>query len=184
MPSFQVIAKPYIFVGIALFMRPAEYWIEHLKLLVHPEGGFYKETYRSEESIPQPGLPDRFSAARNYSTAIYFLLRSQDRSMFHKIKSDELWHFHYGSTLQIFAIINGELNVRNLGPDVEKGESLQVMIPANCWFGAKLISPQTYTLSSCTVSPGFDFDDFELANRTALTSEFPQFASIIAELTN
>jgi predicted cupin superfamily sugar epimerase len=164
-------------------MRPADYWIDHLKLLPHPEGGFYKETYRSKESIPQTGLPERFASSRNYATAIYFLLRSQDRSMFHRIKSDEIWHFHYGSALHIHVIIDGHLTVLTLGAEVEKGESLQVVIPANCWFGAKLNSPHSYTLSTCTVAPGFDFNDFELADRRSLTAQFPQFASIITELT-
>jgi predicted cupin superfamily sugar epimerase len=165
-------------------VHPSEYWIDQLKLLAHPEGGFYKETYRSKEIIPQTGLPDRFTASRNCSTAIYFLLRSQDRSMFHRIKSDEIWHFHYGSALRIYVIIDGLLTVLTLGPDLEKGESLQAVIPANCWFGAKLIVPHSYTLSTCTVAPGFDFNDFELADRKRLTTEFPQFASIIADLTN
>jgi uncharacterized protein len=165
-------------------MHTAEYWIDHLKLLDHPEGGFYKETYRSKESIPQTGLPNRFSASRNFSTAIYFLLRSQDKSMFHKIKSDELWHFHSGSVLHIYAILDTNLHLFKLGSNPEKGESLQVVIPANCWFGAKLISPNTYTLASCTVAPGFDFNDFEIADRSTLLNEFPQFASIIRELTN
>jgi uncharacterized protein len=164
-------------------MHSEQYWIRHLNLLPHPEGGFYRETYRSNEIIPREGLPSRFPAPRNFSTAIYFLLRSADKSLFHKIKSDELWHFHYGSSLNIYTIIDQVLNVHRLGPDLESGESLQVAIPANCWFGAKVASPKGYTLSSCTVAPGFDFTDFELAKKETLTKEFPQFSELINELT-
>ena len=164
-------------------MRSEEYWIHHLNLLPHPEGGFYKETYRSNEIIPHEGLPVRYPAARNFSTAIYFLLRSEDKSLFHTIKSDELWHYHYRHSLDIYTIIDNALNVHRLGPNLDKGESLQVTVPANCWFGAKVASTNSYALSSCTGAPGFDFDDFELAKKGALTKEFPQFATLISELT-
>jgi uncharacterized protein len=164
-------------------MHSEEYWIRHLSLLPHPEGGFYRETYRSKEIIPHDGLPARFPAPRNFSTAIYFLLRSQDKSLFHRIKSDELWHFHHGSSLNIYTLIDHVLNVYRLGPDLENGESLQVVIPANCWFGAKVASPNSYALSSCTVAPGFDFNDFELAKKEMLTKEFSQFSELISELT-
>ena len=164
-------------------MRPAEYWIKHLQLLPHPEGGFYKETYRSNESIQLSDLPSRFTAPRNFSTAIYFLLRSQDRSLFHRIKSDELWHFHSGSVLQIYVLTRKGVNMLELGSDPENGQSLQVTIPANCWFGAKVTDPDTYVLSSCTVAPGFDFNDFELADRQTLLKEFPDLHEIINDLT-
>ena len=164
-------------------MHPAEYWISHLKLLPHPEGGFYRETYRSSENIQLCGLPLRFASPRSFSTAIYFLLRSKDKSLFHRIKSDELWHFHYGSTLCIYVLRQDKVEVFNLGTNVAEGDSLQVVIPANCWFGAQVISPTAYTLSSCTVAPGFDFKDFELADREKLLLEFPHHAEIIKELT-
>jgi predicted cupin superfamily sugar epimerase len=164
-------------------MHPAEYWINQLKLFPHPEGGFYKETYRSTENIQLCGLPIRFASPRSFSTAIYFLLRSQDKSRFHRIKSDELWHFHYGSTLCIYVLHLDKVEVFKLGANVEEGDSLQVVIPANCWFGAHVTSPNTYALSSCTVAPGFDFKDFELADREKLLQEFPHHAEIIKALT-
>jgi predicted cupin superfamily sugar epimerase len=164
-------------------MQTADYWIHHLKLDPHPEGGFYKETYRSKENIQLCGLPFRFSAPRSFSTAIYFLLRSQDKSLFHRIKSDELWHFHAGSTLNIHVLQDGNLSTFHLGNNLEQGEFLQVVIPANCWFGAKVKSPETYTLSGCTVAPGFDFKDFEIADRKKLLLDFPNHAAIINELT-
>jgi predicted cupin superfamily sugar epimerase len=166
-----------------VMMVDTEYWIEKLALLPHPEGGFYKETYRAKESISPDGLPVRFKGARSFSTAIYFLLRSQDRSMFHRIKSDELWHFHTGSALSIYVLNEQGLNVHKLGNNPENGESFQVIIPANCWFGAKVNEADTYTLVSCTVSPGFDFTDFELAERESLLKNYPDFGALIDMLT-
>jgi uncharacterized protein len=165
-------------------MKSAEYWIEKLKLQPHPEGGFFKETYRSGESISREGLPSRFPSARHLSTAIYFLLRSGDISSFHRIKSDELWHYHAGVSLSIYVLSDKGLDVHLLGADIDKGESLQVVIPANCWFGAKVNELDSYTLAGCTVAPGFDFGDFELAKREDLIKTFPTHESIITMLTH
>ncbi len=164
-------------------MRSAEYWIEKLGLIAHPEGGFYRETYRSAENIPKEGLPPRFSGQRNFSTSIYFLLRSQDRSLFHRIKSDELWHFHAGSSLTIYILHDGQLELKKLGPDPDKGEALQIVVPANCWFGGHINSQDGYVLAGCTVAPGFDFNDFELASRHELLEAFPKFEKEIIRLT-
>jgi predicted cupin superfamily sugar epimerase len=162
-------------------MHTAGYWIDRLKLMAHPEGGFYRETYRASEQIPSHALPERFAGARSFSTAIYFLLRSEDRSMFHRIRSDEIWHYHAGSSLSIFLLRHQALEVFRLGPGV--GESLQVVIPANSWFGARVTADNSYTLSGCTVAPGFDFHDFEVGSRSALLSEFPEHRDVIEELT-
>jgi uncharacterized protein len=164
-------------------MQTADYWIDHLKLQAHPEGGFYKETYRSKEKIPHAALPDRFVDTRVFSTAIYFLLRSEDRSVFHRIQSDELWHYHAGASLSIYVLKNDKLSVHKLGADVDKGESLQVIVPARCWFGANVEQPDAYSLSGCTVAPGFEFQDFEMANREDLIKEFPAHRQTIERLT-
>jgi uncharacterized protein len=161
----------------------AEYWIARLGLMAHPEGGFYKETYRSTENIPISGLPPRFDSPRSFSTAIYFLLRSQDKSHFHRIKSDELWHFHFGSSLNIYILHEHEISILKLGSNIGDGESLQVAIPANCWFGALVSNPNSYTLASCTVAPGFDFKDFHIGEREQLLQDFPLHSDIITELT-
>lgn len=163
-------------------MKSAKYWIDKLELKSHPEGGFYKETYRSGTSITT-GLPDRFSGPRNFSTSIYFLLRSEDISSFHRIKSDELWYYHDGGSLSIYVIEDHKLTVHRLGNDPERGEVLQVTIPANCWFGARVNEQETFTLCSCSVAPGFDFADFELAERNTLTKNFPKHQNIIEQLT-
>ena len=164
-------------------MRTAEFWINKLHLQPHPEGGFYIETYRSKEAIPQTGLPARFPGPRSFSTAIYFLLRSHDRSLFHRIKSDELWHWHAGSTLSIYLLGSQGVNVRQLGDNPEKEESLQLTIPANSWFGAKLNQEKTYVLVSCTVAPGFDFQDFELGDKKELIQQYPDQRDAINLLT-
>ena len=164
-------------------MHTAEYWIENLQLLPHPEGGFYKETYRSDENITSAELAGRFDGVRSVSTAIYFLLRSQDMSSFHRIKSDELWHFHEGSPLTIYALHTSGLSLYKLGLDTTSGQSPQVTIPAQCWFGATVDMPDAYTVVSCTVAPGFHFHDFELAKRDALLQKFPDHAALIKRLT-
>lgn len=164
-------------------MKSAEYWIENLGLIAHPEGGFYKETYRSTENIPKEGLPSRFSDKRNFSTSIYFLLRSQDRSLFHRIKSDELWHFHQGSSLTPYVLQEGNLQLEKLGTNPDAGESLQIIIPANCWFGAHVNEENSFVLAGCTVAPGFDFNDFEMAAREDLLRAHPTYQKEIIKLT-
>jgi predicted cupin superfamily sugar epimerase len=164
-------------------MKDAQFWIDHLQLTAHPEGGFYKETYRSKEYISMSGLPERFSGVRNFSTAIYFLLRGEDKSKFHRIKSDELWHYHAGDSLMIYVLEDHQLKTLRLGPNTDQGDSLQIVIPSGCWFGAKTEQPDSYTLSGCTVAPGFDFRDFELANRKLLMTEYPAYRQVIEMLT-
>jgi uncharacterized protein len=165
-------------------MINVDYWINHLNLLPHPEGGYYKEMYRSSEVISSSALPDRFEGDRHFSTAIYFLLRSEDRSVFHRIKTDEVWHFYQGSTLLIYVLHPNELKIFKLGSDLENGESLQVVIPANCWFGALVEKPESFALCGCTVAPGFDFNDFEMAKREDLLAAYPNEREIIQRLTH
>jgi predicted cupin superfamily sugar epimerase len=163
--------------------KDASFWIDRLALKAHPEGGFYRETYRSAEMISANGLPDRFPGPRSISTSIYFLLRSEDISSFHKIKSDELWHFHAGTSLSIYVLDEKGLTIHRLGADSDEDESLQVVIPANCWFGAKVNGPDSFVLCGCTVAPGFDFSDFELGKRGTLVETFPSHKNIIQLLT-
>lgn len=165
-------------------MNNVDYWINELKLLPHPEGGFYKETYRSEEILEKDNLPSRYQGDRNFSTAIYFLLRSQDRSVFHRINSDELWHFYQGSTLLIYVLTGEGLKIHRLGANINQGDSLQVLVPANCWFGAIVEKPESYALCGCTVSPGFDFRDFEIARQDFLLMHYPEQSEIIKRLTH
>lgn len=162
----------------------AAYWIEKLGLSAHPEGGYWAQTYRSNEWILKECLPERFKAARRISSAIYYLLKSDQISALHRIKSDELWHFYAGSSLTIYAIDSmGELSRTRLGNNPEAGDSFQALVKAGCWFGAKVNVSESYSLVGCTVSPGFDYDDFEIANRCDLLARYPRHRSIIEELT-
>ena len=165
--------------------RQAAYWIDALGLKPHPEGGYYRESYRARGAIPAKGLPPSFRGPRSFSTAIYFLLEGSRRSMLHRIRSDELWHFYRGTAV-VLHIINakGRYSQVRLGPNPGKGEVLQAVVPAGCWFGAKPANRRSYGLVGCTVAPGFDFRDFELGNRTSLIRRYPQHRRVIEELTS
>ena len=157
--------------------------IEKLKLIRHPEGGYYRELYRSDEVMSQQGLPGRYTGDRSFSTAIYFMLTHEDVSKFHKIKSDELWHFYTGDPLGIYLINDtGMVEIKRLGIDFARGESPQIVIPKNHWFGAKTTG-NSYSLLGCTVAPGFDFEDFELGKREELIREFPDQKETIIQFT-
>ncbi|MBL7924164.1 MAG: cupin domain-containing protein [Bacteroidia bacterium] len=152
--------------------------IKNLGLLPHPEGGFYRETYRSGLMLPTGHGP------RNLNTIIYFLLENQNFSAFHRIRSDEAWFHHAGSTAEIYILLpDGTLEIKYLGGNLQKGDQLQVVVPANCWFASKVPEYNAYMLASCSVSPGFDFADFEIAERAALLSAYPQHREIICSLT-
>ncbi|GAB3649528.1 cupin domain-containing protein [Hymenobacter agri] len=152
--------------------------IELLQLLPHPEGGYYRETYRAA-----PTLATTEGQTRNVSTAIYYLLENEDKSHFHRIKSDELWFFHQGQPLEILLLTDGQLSRIVLGNDLAAGAVPQAMVPANTWFAAHLPQRTGYALVSCTVAPGFDFQDFELAERGALTREFPHLTEVVTQFT-
>jgi predicted cupin superfamily sugar epimerase len=129
-------------------------------------------------------LPGRFGGARACSTAIYFLLRGDQVSRLHRIKSDEIWHFYAGGALTLTLIHpDGRLETLPLGADPERGESFQVLVPAGCWYGAAVDDPESYALVGGTVAPGFDFADFELADRQSLLAAFPQHRDAILRLT-
>lgn len=162
----------------------AQFWIERLGLERHPEGGFFRETYRSEGMIPESALHGNRKGPRCYSTAIYFLLAGHDFSAFHRISSDELWHFHAGSTLHIHVIDSkGNYRLIKLGGNPEKGETFQATVGACCWFGAEPADPRSFALVGCTVAPGFDYRDFEMAERADLLDRFPLHSAIINRLT-
>lgn len=162
----------------------ARNYIEKLQLEPHPEGGFFKEVYRSGEIIQPEGLPERFRKGRVFSTSIYFLLVGRQVSNFHRIKSDEIWHYYDGSGVNIFEIDStGLLSQHKLGKDTGKGEEFQVVINSNNWFAAELIDKKSFCLVGCTVSPGFEFSDFELAARQDLIKTFPQHRDLIMRFT-
>lgn len=155
--------------------------ISQYNLLPHPEGGYFRETYRSDENIPESGLPSRFQGIRTFSTAIYFLLLKDLFSAFHRIKSDECWHFYEGDSLFVHVLhTNGNYELIRLGKNREEGEVYQAVVPAGAWFASE--TKGEYSLVGCTVAPGFNFLDFELAKDAELKAQYPEFAGLIDRL--
>ena len=158
--------------------------VTQLGLEAHPEGGFFKETYRSQGKIRSTALPIAYQGDRNYATCIYFLLTSDNFSAFHKIKQDEVWHFYAGSPISIHVISKeGTYEKHTIGADLENGLLPQLVVQGGDWFASEVEEPATYALAGCTVSPGFDFADFDLADRNKLTLEYPEFSAVIKRLT-
>ena len=161
----------------------ASYYITNLNLLPHPEGGFYSEVYRSEGIIPARCLPHGFPGNRHYSTSIYFLLEQGNFSAFHRIRSDECWHFYEGYPLLVHIIYpTGNYKCVRLGKALHEGEVIQFVVPAGCWFASECAPESGFSLVGCTVSPGFDFADFEMAERQSLMREFPVYKELIQRL--
>lgn len=164
--------------------QPGEEWIQRFGLQPHPEGGWFRETYRSADVAPAGCLPERFGQSRPFSTAILYLLQGDQFSAFHRLQSDEVWHFYAGRDLILTLLAPGQNRKEiRLGSDPETGAVFQTMIPAGVWFAACLSGPDGYALVGCTVSPGFDYADFELANRADLLADFPQERELIERLT-
>lgn len=158
--------------------------IRTLQLEPHPEGGFFRETYRSAETLPAPALPARYAGPRAVGTSIYFLLTGDTFSSFHRLRSDEIWHYHLGDAVQVTMLhADGRRTDAVVGSNLAAGEQLQLVIPAGTWFGARVTRSDGFVLVGCTVSPGFDFADFELARRDDVLAAFPHHHDIIHQLT-
>lgn len=156
-------------------MSSQEQIIEMLGLSAHPEGGFYKETYRSELTLE--------CQERNLLTSIYFLLSAENASHFHRIQSDELWYFHTGSPLTVHTLSELGHKQHHLGLDVSKGQQPFLWIPKGTIFGSCISEENGFSLVSCAVAPGFDFRDFELFERETLLSAYPEHKEIVERLT-
>ena len=164
--------------------KSAQYWIESLKLEPHPEGGYFRQTYRSEMLIAREALPGGFGGARVASTAIYFLLEGKNYSAFHRLRSDEVWHFYAGAPLIVHVIWpQGEYSSILLGQEFEAGQVLQAVVPAVCWFASHVADWTGWALVGCTVAPGFDFEDFEMGKRVELVADYPEHRELIERLT-
>jgi predicted cupin superfamily sugar epimerase len=162
----------------------AQYWIDRLGLSPHPEGGYYRATYKSDLTIARSALPSSFHGDRSASTAIYFLLAGKDFSAFHRLPSDEVWHFYTGSALIVYVIdAEGNRSELHLGNRPDAGEAYQAAVKAGCWFASRLKDAAGFALVGCTVAPGFDFADFELATRSRLIDAYPKHQTLIQELT-
>jgi len=165
-------------------MKDAAYWIRTLRLAPHPEGGFYRQTYRAGVVIPRDALPPEFTGARSACTAIHFLLEGENFSAFHRLRSDEMWHFYAGGTASVHVIDpDGRYSEILLGSNPEAAESFQALVKAGCWFASCVKDPATFALVGCTVAPGFDFEDFEMAERKELLRVFPQHRTLIERFT-
>ncbi len=151
--------------------------VQQLRMENHPEGGYFKQTYRSPNTIATP------NGERRYSTAIYYLLEQGDFSAFHRLKSDECWHFYAGDTLLIHIIGQDEnYYCVQLGPNLHKGDHFQYVVPAGVWFAAEPAPRSPFTLVGCTVAPGFEYEDSEMPGKEILVREFPQHEALIRRL--
>jgi len=162
-------------------MLSADDLIRVLNLQPHPkEGGFFHETYRAAESIALPGYP----APRSHGTAIYYLLKPGTMSALHLLHSDEIFHFYLGGPVRMLQLLpDGTGRTVVLGSDLEKGESLQVVVPRGVWQGACLEPGSAFALLGCTVAPGFDYADYVHGERTALVNQYPAHRAMIERLT-
>jgi uncharacterized protein len=162
---------------VSILNQSATSWINKLNLQEHPEGGYFIETYKSEKTMNMEG----YEGLRPVTSAIYFLLAGEQFSSFHRMKSDELWHFYAGSslTLHIIESGSGRLKELKLGADVDKGESFQIIVKSSSWFAASIVDHDSYSLVGCTASPGFDYRDWELGDMKILAGTYPQHKAII-----
>lgn len=162
----------------------AQAWIDRLDLESHPEGGYYRETYRTDESIPESALPARFDGPRDVAALIYFLLPADAFSALHRIQQDEIWHFYAGASITLHQIVpDGTHETQTLGRAVTEGQQLHAVVRAGTWFGATVDVNEGYGLAGCTTAPAFEFADFELAEPAVLTDAFPQHQAVIERLT-
>jgi len=163
---------------------PVKRIVERFALEPHPEGGYFREVYRSGIEIRHPAIPPGHEAARRTGTLIYFLLSGQDFSAFHRVRwSDEIWHLYAGGPLELHVIDDrGDYERRLVTTDLEQGEPTTV-IPGGHWQAARLASGAGWAFGGCTVAPGFEFADFEMPPRAALAADFPAHAEIIRALT-
>lgn len=165
-------------------IKDAAYWIQKLELKPHPEGGYYRQTYKASLVLPKESLPPNFTGSRAAATAIYFLLEAENFSAFHRLRSDELWHFYLGGALLVHVTeADGRYFKIQLGSDPEAGEAFQAVVKAGCWFASEVKDGKSFALVGCTVAPGFDFEDFELAQREQLVRSYPQHCELIHKLT-
>jgi predicted cupin superfamily sugar epimerase len=158
--------------------------IDYLHLQRHMEGGFFRETYRSDETIAEASLNPRYGSGRSVSTCIYFMLTDESFSAMHRVLSDEIYHFYCGSPLELLLLFpDGKSDVVTIGPDLLGGEHPQYVIPRGCWQGSRVKAPGEFSLIGATVAPGFDFADFAIAGRDELLTKYPDRADLITALT-
>lgn len=165
-------------------MITAKSIIEQLALTAHPEGGYYKETYRSDDIFPKSALPTRYTGDRCAATAIFYLLEAGDFSALHRVQSDELFHFYLGGPVEILVISpQNEVETAVIGNDIAAGHQPQFLVHKGSIQGLRPLPGAPFSLLGATVAPGFEFADFELISRAEIIDDFPRFAEIISALT-
>jgi len=158
--------------------------VESLNLSAHPEGGYFSEVYRSEEMLNIDDLPGRYNSSRTFSTSIYYMLVENQISHFHRLKSDETWHFYFGSPVIIHCLSpDGIYNKVKIGCQFTHNIFPQFTIKKGIWFAAEIEDKTSFALIGCTVAPGFEYDDFELGKRNSLINQFPLYKGIISFFT-
>src|SRR5579885_3223127 len=166
-------------------MQTVEETIEEIKLRLglkpHPvEGGFFVETYRSAEEIPSESLPSRYGGSRSFGTAIYYLITPDTFSALHRLPTDEIFHFYLGDPVEMLQLHpDGSGRTVQLGPEIERDQKPQVIVPQGVWQGSRLVAGGRFALLGCTMAPGFDFADYEAGNRTGLIARYPTFSEWI-----
>ena len=185
-------------------MNPeAHRWIEALRLVPHPEGGWFRQTYRADRELSADTLAEVDDGMRPLSTAIYYLLADSEVSLLHRLPGDELWHHYAGGGVTLHLLlaagdrafeqtIADSYRTFRLGGDLAAGQEPQVVIPGGCWFGATVdgfdnrddpAATNRYALVGCTMAPGFAYEDLELAERSHLCAIFPSHVELITRLT-
>lgn len=163
----------------------AEEIIERLNLEPHPkEGGFFREIYRSKATLAQAALPEGYDGPRSLSTAIYYLLTPDTFSHLHTVASDETFHFYLGDAVEMLQLFpDGRGQTLTLGQDIANNQELTLTVPQGVWQGCRLLAGGTFALMGCTVSPGFEYQDYGHGDRAALCARYPDFKSEIEALT-
>jgi uncharacterized protein len=157
-----------------------------LRLVPHPrEGGWYVRTYEAAETVAAGAFEDaRYASARRTGTAIYYLLEPGTFSEMHRLKSDEVFHFYAGDAVEMLQLLpDGSGRTVVIGNDLAAGQRPQVVVERNVWQGSRLVAGGKWALLGCTVSPGFEFEDYDAGERASLSEEWPEFAGMIAALT-
>jgi predicted cupin superfamily sugar epimerase len=157
----------------------AEHWIRTLSLVPHPEGGWFRETFRSAERLPASALPERFGGPRSLATSILYLLAAGERSRFHRLRADELWWHHAGGAMHLHL-----LEASGARMLVVSGDTPQACVPHGTWFAAEPEPGARFALVGCGVAPGFEYEDFELARRQALLAEYPAQRELVLRFTH
>jgi len=161
-------------------VKTALEWVIYLNLSAHPEGGYFREIYRNAIELK---INDIYSGNRSLASSIYYMLESDQVSKLHRLKSDEIWYFHFGSAVKVHIFEKGNYQSYVLGTNLKNNQILQLIIPAGAIFGAEVLESNSFNIVGCMVAPGFHFEDFELIKADEILPNFPTQKSIIEKLT-